>query len=137
MSIFYDQVYSTSFFLKTGMTLIMRLSKLLGTLALGVLLSHVPPLWWAQDFPTLGTQAVNLDSQPIATETTFTSGFSVDTTTFQSDGTIASQQPVTIKGTMTVDPTHVGQPADLIVYLNYGLLDQPLTPETSTKPALC
>jgi len=109
----------------------MRLSKLLGTIALGVMLSQVPMTLWAQDLSTLGTQAVNLDGQPIATETTFTGGFSVDNTTFQSDGTIASQQPVTIKGTLAVDPNHVGQPADLIVYVNYGGLDQPLTPETS------
>lgn len=109
----------------------MRLSKLLGTIALGMMLNHVPITLWAQDLPTLGTQAVNLDGQPIATETIFTGGFSVDTTTFQSDGTIASQQPVTIKGTLAVDPNHVGQTADLIVYVNYGGLDQPLSPETS------
>jgi hypothetical protein len=87
---------------------------------------------WAQDLPTLGTQAVNLDGQPVATETTFAGGFSVDSTTFQSDGTIAAQQPVTIKGIITVDPKQVGKTADLIVYLNYGRLDQPLSPETST-----
>jgi hypothetical protein len=110
----------------------MQLPKLLRVLAWSVIFSHVPITLWAQDLPALGTQAVNLDGQPAATETTFAGGFSVDNTTFQSDGTIAAQQPVTIKGTITVDPKQVGQTADLIVYLNYGRLDQPLSPETST-----
>ncbi len=69
------------------------------------------------NLPLLGeAQAVTAQGQLVPTATVFTGGISVNGTAYQSEVTQTLADAVRIEGNMQVDPTHVNQLADLLVY---------------------
>jgi hypothetical protein len=92
----------------------------------------ITPLW-AADLPGLGNaQALDANNQPVATTTTLSGGYSVAGGVFMSGGNVNAGNSVNIVGEITVDPNHVGQVADIVVYANFATLDDPANPTLLT-----
>ena len=99
------------------------------TTALGIISLSL----WAADLPSLGNaRASDTNNQPIETTATFSGGYSVAGGVFMSGGNVNSGNIVNIVGEITVDPNHVGQVADIVVYANFTTLDDPANPTLLT-----
>ncbi|EDN71508.1 conserved hypothetical protein, secreted [Beggiatoa sp. PS] len=93
------------------------------------LLAAIPISVGAQDLPNLGpAQATDVNNQPIESATTFTGGFAINEGSFLSDGNMTAENSANIVGDIAVDPSHVGQVADIVVYVNFATLDDPANP---------
>lgn len=88
-------------------------------LGIGLTLSLCSQLTSAEE---LGVQAATYEGQVIASQATFSGGFSVENGELRGDGNVDAAKPVKITGQIQVDPAHVGQSADLVVYVNYSEL---------------
>ncbi|EDN68871.1 conserved hypothetical protein, secreted [Beggiatoa sp. PS] len=93
------------------------------------LLAAIPFSVGAQDLPNLGpAQATDVNNQPIESATTFTGGFANNEGAFLGDGHINAENSANIVGEIAVEATHVGQVADIVVYVNFATLDDPANP---------
>jgi len=75
----------------------------------------------------LGVQAVTYEGQAVSSQASFSGGFSVENAELRGDGNVDATKPVKITGQIQVDPAHVGQSADLVVYVHYSELSNPAT----------
>ena len=91
---------------------------------LGIALTLLVCSQWAtaEEF---GVQAVTYEGQAVTSQATFSGGFSVENEELRGDGNVDAAKPVKITGQIQVDPTHVGQSADLVVYVHYSELSNP------------
>lgn len=85
-------------------------------------LVHIPLISWADE---LGAQGVDFDGRPVGVTTTFSGGFLTEEGFFRGDGNVNATSPVNITGQINVDPSHIGQLADLVVYVYYSTLEDP------------
>jgi len=91
---------------------------------LGIALTLLVCSQWAtaEEF---GVQAVTYEGQAVTSQATFSGGFSVENEELRGDGNVDAAKPVKITGQIQIDPTHVGQSADLVVYVHYSELSNP------------
>jgi hypothetical protein len=89
----------------------------------------IPAKGVAADLPTLGlAKATDVNGQLVETAAAFSGGFSVEGGAFLSEGNINVEKNLNIVGEITVDPAHVGQVADIVVYVSYATFDDPANP---------
>jgi hypothetical protein len=81
------------------------------------------------DLPSLGVTAINATSQVIETQCQCTGGVALNGGSFESTVQVRLTDTVEIRGTVCVDPKHIGQLADVVVYFDY----QPLNAATEEK----
>ena len=93
-------------------------------LGVGLVLSTHLQLTLAEE---LGVQAVTYEGQAMSSQASFSGGFSVENAELRGDGNVDATKPVKITGQIQVDPAHVGQSADLVVYVHYSELSNPAT----------
>lgn len=72
-----------------------------------------------------GAFGMGTGGQPIETTATFAGGFSVDAGDFLSGGSVEPTKLVHIMGQIKLDPNHIGQVADIVVYAHFASLDDP------------
>jgi len=103
--------------------------RLIWPLIMAVWLVMIPAKGIAADLPTLGlAKATDVNGQLVETAAAFSGGFSVEGGTFLSEGNINVEKPLNIVGEIKVDPAHVGQVVDIVVYVSYATFDDPANP---------
>ena len=91
------------------------------------ILIGIPLSVLAMDLPNLGFiwKVADIPGDPSGLQTNFTGGFSVNGKPFQNIGWVKPGEIVNIIGEITVDPKHIGQVADIVIYVSYSTLDDP------------
>jgi hypothetical protein len=74
---------------------------------------ELPPL------PDLGATATNEQGEPVPSNADFYGGISVNNGAIEVQATPTLTDEVTIQGQIQVDPAHVGQAGDVVVYVDY------------------
>jgi hypothetical protein len=110
-----------------------KFSPLIKATCLTALVGITPLRAWAAGLPSLGNaQALDANNQPVTTTATLSGGYSVAGGVFMSGGNVNAGNSINIVGEITVDPNHVGQVADIVVYANFATLDDPANPTLLT-----
>ncbi len=87
--------------------------------------TEVPPL------PDLGTTATNKQGESISNSAAFYGGISINNEAVEAQATLTLADEITIQGQVQVDPAHVDQVTDIVVYVSY----QPLAANVNEPPA--
>jgi hypothetical protein len=72
-----------------------------------------------QKFPDLGITATDKDGKEVPTNATIQGGIAIKDGPFKPTATPTLADQVTIQGQIQIDPTHVGQAGDVVVYVEY------------------
>ncbi|NJO17274.1 MAG: hypothetical protein HC877_16480 [Thioploca sp.] len=78
-------------------------------------------------YPDLNTTAINKQGKSISTQSACYGGIIVNSNPIETQATASLADDVTIQGQIQVDPAHVGQAADIVVYVSYQPLDEAAT----------
>jgi len=102
---------------------------LIRAVCLVILMGIVPLHLYAADLPDLGgAKALDANNQSVESSALFFGGFSAEDGDFVSGGSVNAENSVNIAGDIAVDPNHIGQVADIVVYVTYATLDDPANP---------